>query len=174
MKNQIIFAILLSIVVIVLSSLIILKIEPSNKTQPYFHDRPINELENHLVSMKKNESSDETLFNNLMDIDSDTLKYIIGIEPEYLEDSVVKASSADASMLLILKPKKGASSLVEASVLEYMDYLEKQWNLKDKHQAELVQNYSKITMGDYLIYVVSENNEYVKDALNSFFIFTDK
>lgn len=174
MKTETLFALILSIIVIVISTLLITALEPSNKTTPYLHDKSVEEVENYLLSMKVSESSNELLFNNLKEVDEDTLKYVMGIEPEYLEDYSVMTSTEDATTFLVLKIKEGGKSLIETSVLEYMDYLEKKWEDIDKEQAELVQNYAKLSYGDYLIYAVSSNNEYLKTEVETFFIYSDK
>ena len=95
----------------------------------------------------------------------------MGIEPQYLEGYSVMTSTNDATTFLVLRLKKGSKSLIEASVLEYMDYLEKRWEGTDKNQ---VQNYSKISYDNYLIYIVSNNNEYAKSKIDSFFVYSDK
>lgn len=174
MKTETLFAIILSVIVIVISTFVILALEPSNKTVPYLHDKTIQEIEDHLLSMKVNKDSNEPLFSDLKEIDEDTLKYIMGIEPEYLEEYSVMTSTESATTFLVLKPKEGGKSLVESNVLEYMDFLEKKWEDMDKEQAELVQNYAKVSYSDYLIYVVSNNNEYFKTDIESFFIYADR
>lgn len=174
MKTETIVAIVLSIIVIVISSLLILALEPSKKTVPYFHDKTVEEVKTYLLSLKKDDKSEELLFSDLKDIDEDTLKYVIGIEPQYLDSYSVMASISDATTFLVLRLKEGSKSLIETSVLEYMDYLEKKWEATDTEQAQLVQNYSKISYDNYLIYVVSSNNEYVKSKIDSFFVYADK
>lgn len=174
MKSETLFAIVLSIIVIALSTIIILALEPSNKTVPYVHDKSLEEVENYLLTMKASEGSADLLFNDLKEVDDDTLRYIMGIEPEYLEEYSVMASAEDATTFLVLELKDGSKSLIEASVLDYMDYLEKKWEDIDKEQAELVQNYAKLSYGDYLIYAVSSNNEYLKTEIDSFFVYADK
>lgn len=174
MKTETLFAIILSVIVIALSTIIILAVEPSNKTVPYVHDKSLKEVENYLLDMKANETSTDLLFNDLKEVDDETLKYIMGIEPEYLEEYSVMASTEDATTFLVLKLKEGSKSLIESSVLDYMDYLEKKWEDIDKEQAELVQNYAKLSYGDYLIYAVSNNNEYLKTEIDSLFVYADK
>lgn len=174
MKTGTLFAIILSIVVILISALVILALEPSNRTVPYLHDKTLEEIEDCLLTMKASEDSTDLLFSDLKEIDQDTLKYIMGIEPEYLDEYSVMTSTETATTFLVLKPKEGGKSLVETSVLEYMDYLEKKWEDMDKNQAELVQNYAKLSYSDYLIYAVSSNNEYLKTEIDSFFVYADK
>ena len=174
MKSETISAIVLSIIVIVISSLLILALEPSKETVPYFHDKTVDEVKKYLLSLKKDDKSEELLFNDLKDVDEETLKYVMGIEPQYLEGYSVMTSTNDATTFLVLRLKKGSKSLIEASVLEYMDYLEKRWEGTNKNQAQLVQNYSKISYDNYLIYIVSNNNEYAKSKIDSFFVYSDK
>ncbi len=174
MKSETIVAIVLSIIVIAVSALVILALEPSNKTVPYFHDKTVEEVESYILSIKSGENSSELLFNDLKSIDEDTLKYIMGIEPQYLEGYSVMTSKEDATTIFILRLKEGSKSLIEKSVLDYMDYLEKQWKNTDNSQAELIQNFSKVSYGNYLIYTISNNNEYFKTQIDSLFIYADK
>lgn len=173
MKKQFFIAIILSIIVIVATSTIILSLEPSKATVPYYHDKTANEVSEFLLSLTNGTESTELLFNDLIDVEDDTLKYVFGIEPTYLEAYSVKTSTTNASTFLVLRLKSGSKSIIEQSVIDYMSYLEEKWQDIDSEQATLVQNYSKIAMEDYLIYVVSENNEYIKEKINSFFIYTD-
>lgn len=53
MKSETTFAIVLSIIVIAVSTLLILVLEPSNKTVPYFHDKTVEEVESYILSIKK-------------------------------------------------------------------------------------------------------------------------
>lgn len=174
MKSETIVALVLSLIVIAISTLLILILEPSSKTVPYFHDKSVDEVENYIISMKNNENSNDLLFKNLKEVDEDTLKYVMGIEPGYLDGYSVMASTKDATTFLVLRFKTNSKALVETSVLEYMDYLEKKWEDIDKTQAELIQNYAKVTYDNYLIYAVSDNNEYFKNQINDLFIYTDK
>ena len=173
MKKQFFIATIISIIVIVLTSTIILSLEPSNKTVPYYHDKSVKEVSEFLLALTKGPDSTELLFSELTDVNDDTLKYVLGIEPTYLEGYSVKTSTTNAETFLVLRLKKGSKSIIEESVIDYMTYLEEKWKDIDTEQTTLVQNYSKISMEDYLIYVVSKNNEYVKEKINSFFIYTD-
>ena len=61
MKSETISAIVLSIIVIVISSLLILALEPSKETVPYFHDKTVDEVKKYLLSLKKDDKSEELL-----------------------------------------------------------------------------------------------------------------
>lgn len=173
MKKQFLIAVIISIIVIAITSAIILALEPSKATVPYYHDKTATEVSEFLLNLTNGAESTELLFKDLIDVDDDTLKYVFGIEPTYLQEYSVKTSTTDASTFLVLKLKEGSKSIIEQSVIDYMAYLEEKWQDTDAEQTALVQNYSKITMEDYLIYVVSENNEYIKEKINPFFIYTD-
>lgn len=173
MKNQFLIAVIISVIVIALTATTILSLEPSKATVPYYHDKTATEVSDFLLTLTNGAESTELLFKDLIAVDDDTLKYVFGIEPTYLESYSVKTSTTDASTFLVLRLKEGSKSIIEQSVIDYMAYLEEKWQDIDADQTELVQNYSKIAMEDYLIYVVSENNEYIKEKINSFFIYTD-
>jgi len=173
MKKQFLIAIIISIVVIAITASIILYLEPSNSTVPYYHDKTVAEVSEFLLTLTNGENSSDVLFKDLIAVEDDTLKYVFGIEPTYLEDYSVKTSTTNATTFLVLRLKDGSKSIIEQSVIDYMGYLEEKWQDVDAEQTTLIQNYSKIAMEDYLIYVVSENNEYIKEKINSFFIYTD-
>lgn len=174
MNKTTLFAILISVIVIAISASLILALEPDKSKLPSFHDKTAEEVSQFLLGLKENETATEPLFKDLVEVDEDTLKYVFGIEPTYLEDYSVKTSTTDASAFLVLKLKAGSKSLIEQSVIDYMEYLENKWAAIDQEQATLVQGYSKIAIGDYLIYVVSDNNEYIKSVINSLFYYIDE
>lgn len=173
MKKQFLVAIIISVIVIAITALVILALEPSKKTVPYYHDKTVSEVNDFLLTLTNGSESSELLFTDLVNVEDDTLKYVFGIEPSYLEEYAVKTSTTNASTFLVLRLKPGSKSIIEQSVIDYMSYLEGKWQDIDEKEASLAQNYSKIAMEDYLIYVVSENNEYIKEKINSFFIYTD-
>lgn len=173
MKKQILIALIISAIVIAITAYTILALEPSTATVPYYHDKTAPEVSDFLLTLTNGAESTDLLFKDLIDVDDDTLKYVFGIEPTYLQEYSVKTSTTNPSTFLILKLKDGSKSIIEQSVIDYMAYLEEKWQDIDADQTTLVQNYSKIAMEDYLIYVVSENNEYIKEKINSFFIYTD-
>lgn len=66
-----------------------------------------------------------------------------------------------AQQYIIVKPSKGNKDEVKEKMDEYMKNLQTQWDAYLPDQAELVKNRKETTIGDYLIYIISKDNELV-------------
>ncbi|MBR5228068.1 MAG: DUF4358 domain-containing protein [Clostridia bacterium] len=172
MKHQTLIALILSIIVITITTLLVLFLEPNKAKVPVYHEKTAKEIDKFISTIKKDATSSVNLFGQMTDVDESTLKYVIGVEPTYLEEFSAKVSETDASCYFVFKLKEGSKNLIEQSMLSYMEYLENKWTELDSTQAMNVQNYSKIVIeDDILIFVVSNNNEYIKQVLNPFFYY---
>lgn len=70
-----------------------------------------------------------------------------------------------AEQYIIIKPSKGNKDEVKEKMDEYMDNLQKQWDTYLPHQAELVKNRLETSIGDYLIYIVTTDNDAILKAI---------
>ena len=112
-----------------------------------------------LKTIKKSRSK---IFGMLMNVESSDLEALTGVDPEDLDEFLVKNSvMTQASSYYILKPKAGMEDKVEDAMDNYMDNLEEQWRTYLPDQYELVENRLEEEYGDYLIYIISNNNELV-------------
>lgn len=107
-------------------------------------------------------NSKQKVFGFLMNVESSDLEALTGVNPEYLDEFLVKNSvMTQASSYYILKPKLGKEDIVEEAMDDYMDKLEEQWETYLPDQYKLVENRLEEEYGDYLIYVISNDNELV-------------
>lgn len=130
-----------------------------------------SEYEEHLIYifsdkseeiLKKIKNSKTPVFSMLFNVENSELETLTGINPADLDEFLVKNSvMTQANSYYILKPKEGKTEAVKTKMNEYMSKLEQQWKTYLPEQYELVKDRLEETYGDYLIYVISNNNELV-------------
>lgn len=105
----------------------------------------------------------------LMDIKSDMLQDSIGLDPAFVTEFVIKTPAliTTATTCIVVKPADGKKDEVKTVLDNYMVSLEEQWSTYLPAQYELVKNRMYKEYGDYLIYIVSENNDLVYDTIIS-------
>lgn len=105
----------------------------------------------------------------LMDIKSDMLQDSIGLDPASVTEFVIKTPAliTTATTCIVVKPADGKKDEVKTVLDNYMVSLEEQWSTYLPAQYELVKNRMYKEYGDYLIYIVSENNDLVYDTIIS-------
>ena len=112
--------------------------------------------------LKTIKDSKSPIFGMLMDVGSADLEALTGINPNDLEEFLVKNSViTQANSYFILKPKKDKYDVVKKALDDYMTNVEKQWATYLPDQYELVKNRLEEEYGDYLIYIISIDNELV-------------
>lgn len=129
------------------------------------------EYEGHLIYLfstnnkdllKTIKNSKRKVFGMLMNVESSDIEALTGVNPDDLDEFLVKNSvMTQASSYYILKPKAGKEDKVEDAMDDYMDNLEEQWKTYLPDQYELVENRLEEEYGDYLIYIISSDNELV-------------
>lgn len=117
--------------------------------------------------IKKIKNSYVPIFNSMMTIEDDMLESIIGINPSDVSEHLIKTPSMmiSSSTYLIVKPAEGSKDAVASLIDEYMTSLENQWETYLPDQYELVKNRLEKTYGDYLIYVISSDNDLVYSTI---------
>ena len=107
----------------------------------------------------------------LMDVDSETLSAIYGIDPADLVEYVCKMPmmNVQATEFFIAQVADGRMDAVKAALEARQADLEAQWSQYLPDQLELVQNYQLVTNGNYVIFAVSE---YAADAVDIFNTYT--
>lgn len=118
--------------------------------------------------LKTIKNSKEKVFGMLMNVESSDLETLTGINPEDLDEFLVKNSViTKANSYYILKPKAGREAKVEEAMNTYMNKLESQWATYLPDQYELVKNRLEKEYGNYLIYIISNNNKLVFETIKS-------
>lgn len=122
----------------------------------------------YIVTNNKNEevynlmiSSKSPVFSAMMDVPEEALEMTFGINPELVEEYTAKVPMmiVNSNMYLIIKPKEGKENEVKEAINTYMKNLEDQWSTYLPDQYELVKNRKEEKIGNYLVYIVSNDNE---------------
>lgn len=103
------------------------------------------------------------VYGDLMYVDAVELGNVLGISEELLEEHLVAMPTfiTSASQYIILKPAEGKKEEVKNLMTTYMSNLQEQWNMYLPDQAELVKNRKEATIGEYLVYIISTDNDAV-------------
>lgn len=119
-----------------------------------------------LLEVIKNSKS--RIFGFLMNVESTDLEALTGVNPEDLDEFLVKNSvMTQSSSYYILKPSEGKKDKVQETMNNYMNNLEKQWETYLPDQYELVENRLEEEYGGYLIYIISSDNESVLKSIKN-------
>ncbi len=103
-----------------------------------------------------------TPFNEMatMDITSDILESVYGINPENVEKVAGKAPmmNVHSSMYMIIQAKEGTVDTVKAELDTYLGQYEEQWSRYLPEQYEYVQNRKERVIGNSIYVIISENS----------------
>ena len=160
-SKNIIFGIGIFLVVALLSVIIILL---TKERQEVSANLDFSKIKETVPNLKKD---DENIFGLLMEITDSTLLDLYGIDPSLMEEYYGQTSAlmVHSSMFLIIKPLDGKEDEVKEQVAEYMLKLEEQWKIYLPSQYSLVINRLETKLGDYLIYIVSVDNDLVLNTI---------
>ena len=143
---------------------------PSQSPAPAPSETPESSPETSVVTSVWNDIAKLDL-PGLMDVDSETLSAIYGIDPADLVEYVCKMPmmNVQATEFFIAQVADGRMDAVKAALEARQADLEAQWSQYLPDQLELVQNYQLVTNGNYVIFAVSE---YAADAVDIFNTYT--
>ncbi len=128
----------------------------------------VSSLDNTKV-MESIKKSSNPVFNNLLEIPISDIETMIGVDPSNVAEILVKVPMmmTQSSMYIIVKPLDGQEDVVKEQLDAYMTRLEEQWVTYLPDQYELVKNRKEETLGDYLIYIISSDNELVFENIKN-------
>lgn len=103
------------------------------------------------------------IFNSMMELDNEMFESTTKINLDDVEEYVmsVPMMMTSSSSYIIIKPVEGSEETVKNLMEEYMESLETTWEMYLPDQYELVKNRLVEEYGDYLIYIISTDNELV-------------
>lgn len=103
------------------------------------------------------------IFANVMEMPIESIEDVLGLKEDQVEEFLMATPMmiVRSDTYIIVKPSEGNKKVVKEKIDEYMDALEKQWETYLPEQYELVKNRLEKELGDYLIYVVSIDNDLV-------------
>ena len=113
--------------------------------------------------------SKENIFGALMEVNDETLESQFNINKSDVKEYLIKVAMmiTSSNSYIIIKPVDGKKDEVKEKIDEYMTKLEKQWETYLPEQYELVKNRLEKEYGDYLIYIVSSNNDLVFETIKA-------
>ena len=125
----------------------------------------VSEDNNRILELTKNAKAN--VLPMMMDITSDMLKDSIGVDPNSVTEFAIKTPAliTSSTTYMVVKPADGKKNEVKEVLDNYMVALEEQWSTYLPAQHELVKNRMYKEYGDYLIYIVSENNDLINDTI---------
>ena len=116
--------------------------------------------------LKTIKNSKARIFGMLMEVTKDDVEVLTGVNPEDLEEFLIKNSvMTQASSYYILKPKSGKKEAVKEVMNNYMTTVEENWKTYLPDQYELVKNRLEEEYGEYLIYIIASDNELVYNTI---------
>lgn len=113
------------------------------------------------------DNQNPSLYAGLVYNDTET---VLGKENvEKVEEAIFAqpAFMTSSAQYIIVKPSKGNKDEVKKLMDKYMSDLQTQWDTYLPDQAELVKNRLETTIGDYLIYIISNDNEAVLKTIKN-------
>lgn len=111
----------------------------------------------------------QPIFGAMMEIAEENVKDIIGIDPSALDEFLIETPMmiVQSSTYIIVKPASGKEQEVKDAINDYMKKLEEQWKTYLPDQYELVKNRKEEKLGDYLIYIISKDNQKVFETIKA-------
>ena len=111
----------------------------------------------------------DPIFGMMMPVDDEMLVSLFQINPENFEEYLFQYPMmiVHSSMYFIGKPAEGKEEVAKSEVDAFIARWEEQWSTYLPAQYELVQNRLETTVGDYLVYIISYNNEAVLEAIKA-------
>ena len=127
----------------------------------------VSEDNNRILELTKNARAN--ILPMMMDITSEMLQDSIGLDPASVTEFAIKTPAliTSSTTYMVVKPADGKKNEVKDALDNYMVALEEQWSTYLPEQYELVRNRLYTEYGDYLIYIVSENNDLIYDTIIS-------
>ena len=99
-------------------------------------------------------------FTNMEIIQDNELDAVYGVDVSLSKEYVVKASTLNnGNLYAIFKVDKSNESELKKQMSNMFSILEKNSNLYSPETVKLIKNHFEICVGDYLIYIVSSNND---------------
>ncbi len=122
---------------------------------------------NNQIVVERVKNATTPIFNSMMEVSGDELETMIGVSKDDVSEFLVKVPMmmTQSSSVIIVKPIEGKEEVVKNELEVYMTKLEEQWETYLPDQYELVKNRKVEFVGEYLVYIISSNNDLVFDAI---------
>lgn len=135
-------------------------------------NKTITEYQGYIIAIVSNDNNKSLsilkekgyplIFNMMMALEEEQLE-MVGLSKDQIEEFVIKTPLAivSANTYMIIKPANGKAKEVKEAISKYMKQLENQWSAYLPDQYDLVKNRMETEIGNYLIYIISTDNEAV-------------
>lgn len=109
------------------------------------------------------------VFTNIEAGDEETLTSRYGIDKDTVEDFLIRTPSMNvyASGYVIIKPVNGKKAEIKRKMNEYLEKLDQTWSTYLPDRYEMVKNRYVKEYGDYLIYIISSDNDLVYKTIKN-------
>jgi len=99
-------------------------------------------------------------FTNMKDMDTKELDAVYGVDVSLAEEYIIKSSTLNNGYLYaIFKVDKGKESKLKKQMDNMFNVLIKNSNLYSPEAVKLLNDHLEVSIGNYLIYIVSDNNQ---------------
>ena len=108
----------------------------------------------------------ETIYNSLNTITDETLN-LVGLNKEDVEEYVITTPAfiISSQCYMIVKPAQGKEDKVKEALDNYFKTEENKWSTYLPAEYEIIKNRKFEKIGDYLVYVVSTDNDKVLETI---------
>lgn len=108
-------------------------------------------------------------YTNMTDMDKDELSIVYGLDVSLLEEYEIKSSQLmNGNFYAILKVNDKNKDEVVEQMSNLFDVLESQSNLYSPEAVKLIENHLETSVGNCLIYIVSEDNEAMYEIIKGY------
>ena len=109
------------------------------------------------------------IFANVIFSPKEEAEFSLGIKPEFIEEALIGLPTfmVQANQIIVIKPTEGHKDDIVEAMSIYMENLQSQWDTYLADQADLVRNRLETSIGDYLVYIVSPDNDSILKVLQS-------
>ncbi len=121
------------------------------------------------LDLKKASEEVASIYTNMEDMDKDELKAIYGLDVSLLDEYEIKSSSlSNGYFYAILKVDDKNTKEVKKQMDNLFKVLESQSDLYSPEAVKLIKNRLETSIGNYLIYIVSEDNDAMYDVIKGY------
>ncbi len=113
-------------------------------------------------------SSEPLIYNSMLDLSNEQISDILNINVEDLEEYIIKlpAMATSAFTFMVVNPVDEKFDEVKEALDTYFSSQEDMWSTYLPDQYEYMKNRKEEVLGEYLVYIVSTNNDLVYDIVS--------
>lgn len=111
--------------------------------------------------LDKIKDAKQKIFPNMIPLERNDIQKILGLNPNKIESHACAITNKldKVTQYVIIQYKEDEEASVRQKMHDYFENLEVEWSKKDTEQFSLLKNRMEKQLGNYLIYLVSEDND---------------